>query len=213
MKTVDEAAKILWDYNKMHHELIKSDAILALGSMDNRVAERAADLWFRGLAPVIVTSGGFGRLTGENNSQPEAEKYRGILLERSVPGSAIFAENTSTNTGANIEQSIKLLNSNDILPKKVIIVTKPYAEKRTYATVKKLFPTIETLHTSPQLEIDEYPHGEITKELMINIMVGDTKRIEVYPDRGYTITMDMPTVVKRAMDYLISVGYDKQLPA
>lgn len=212
MDEIDRNAQILWDYNQMHHELSPSDAILALGSLDSRVAERAADLWHQGLAPVVVLSGGIGRLTGKLDTNPEADKFREILLHRGVPSDVILVENTSTNTGANLIKSIKMLKENNINTDKVIIVTMPCAEKRTYATVKKLFPSTETLHTSPQLEMNEYPQGEITTELMINIMVGDTKRIETYPDKGFTIAMKMPKEVKQAMRYLINAGYDKQLP-
>ena len=50
-------AKILWDYHHMHHKISKADCILALGSHDLRVANRAADLWLEGWAPYIVFSG------------------------------------------------------------------------------------------------------------------------------------------------------------
>ena len=58
-------AKKLWDYHHMHHVLEKADCILALGSHDLRVAERAAQLYLEGWAPIIIFSGGLGNFTKE----------------------------------------------------------------------------------------------------------------------------------------------------
>jgi hypothetical protein len=58
-------AKKLWDYHHMHPSLEKADCILVLGSHDLRVAERAAQLYFEGWAPMITFSGGLGNFTKE----------------------------------------------------------------------------------------------------------------------------------------------------
>ena len=54
---VDAAARKIWDYMLMHHELKKADVIMVLGNRDTRVAERAAQLWLDGWAPVLLCSG------------------------------------------------------------------------------------------------------------------------------------------------------------
>ena len=41
----------------------KADIILAAGSHDLRGAERAAELFLKGVAPLIVCSGGYGKMT------------------------------------------------------------------------------------------------------------------------------------------------------
>ncbi len=56
-------AQQLWDYHHMNHELAKSDCILALGSHDLRVADRAAELYLEGWAPLVIMSGGLGNFT------------------------------------------------------------------------------------------------------------------------------------------------------
>ena len=56
-------AKTLWDYHHMGHRPEKSDSILVLGSHDLRVAERGAELYLQGLAPILIFSGGLGNLT------------------------------------------------------------------------------------------------------------------------------------------------------
>lgn len=211
MNDIDRCAQLLWDYTHMHHEIIPSDAILALGSMDTRVANRAAELWHQGMASVVVVSGGFGRLSSGTQSKSEAEIFRDVLLENGVPDEAILVESASTNTGDNLVFSIQKLKEHGHHVKQVIVVTKPYAEKRTYATVRKLFPDISSLHTSPNLSYEDYPAGEITKDLALNIMVGEVQRIQLYPSLGYTVSMEIPSEIEKAMEYLIEAGYDQQL--
>lgn len=45
MNEIDESAKILWDYCKLHKTLEHADSILVLGSYDPRVAEYGAQLF------------------------------------------------------------------------------------------------------------------------------------------------------------------------
>src|SRR5215467_7495530 len=101
-QSVDELAQKLWDYHHLNHDLEKSDLILALGSNDLRVADRAAELYLQGWAPLLVLSGNAGVLTRERFRKPEAEMFAEIALKRGVPESAILIETESTNTGENI---------------------------------------------------------------------------------------------------------------
>src|SRR3954467_5754248 len=130
-------AKKLWDYHQMNHELEKSDAILVLGSHDLRVAERGAELWLQGWAPLIIFSGALGNLTRHVWKETEAEKFARIAIERGVPESAILVENQSTNTGENILFTQQLLSERGLNPGSFIVVQKPYMERRSYATFKK----------------------------------------------------------------------------
>lgn len=78
-------AKILWEYHHMHHEPEKSECILALGSHDLRVAERAAELYLQGWAPLIIFSAGLGNLTKGVWTEPEADQFERIAVKRGVP--------------------------------------------------------------------------------------------------------------------------------
>lgn len=49
-------------------------------------------------------------------------------------------------------------------------------ERRAYATIKKVWPEVEVIVTSPQLSFEEYLTEEFTKDYVINIMVGDLQR-------------------------------------
>lgn len=79
--TPDEAIEILWNYHHVGQELHPADLIFVLGSNDVRVAEYAAELYKRHLAPVILFSGGMGRFTGgwavrRRNSLPRRPSKR-----------------------------------------------------------------------------------------------------------------------------------------
>lgn len=211
-KSTDELVKILWDYNNLHQTPKSADVILTLGSHDTRVADRGAELYLEKYAPLIVFSGGFGRLTADEWTEPEADIFANIAMKMGVPGENILIENKSTNTEENLRFSMNLLKNKGISPRKVILVHKPYMERRQYATWKKLFPDVEAYITSPQISFENYSSETgISKEDTINIVVGDTQRIKLYPFKGFMISQEIPEEVWSAYEELVKRGYTKQL--
>lgn len=204
-------AQILWDYHHMNHTPVKSDCILALGSHDLRVAERAAELYLQGLAPLVIMSGGLGNFTKEMWSEKEADKFALIAVQMGVPEKAVLIENQSTNTGENILFTQNLLKEKQLDPASFIVVQKPYMERRSYATFKKHWPNKNILVTSPQISLTDYPTDEIPMEKVINIMVGDLHRIKLYPEKGFQIYQEIPDEVGEAFEKLVELGFDKHL--
>ena len=78
------AARIVWSYHLLNHELKKADCIFVLGSHDTRVAERGAELYLEGWAPLLIFSGGLGRLTDGIWQETEADKFSRIAVEMGV---------------------------------------------------------------------------------------------------------------------------------
>jgi len=206
-----QLAKKLWDYHHMQHVLEKSDCILALGSHDLRVAERAAQLYFEGWAPMIIFSGGLGNFTKEMWTEPEADQFAAIAVGMGVPKESILVENKSTNTGENIRFTQQLLAQKDLDPQSFIVVQKPYMERRSYATFKRYWPGKKLIVTSPQISFEAYPTKEIPVEKVINIMVGDLQRIKLYPQKGYQVFQEIPADVWQAYEQLIASGFDGHL--
>lgn len=206
-------AKLIWDYHHLHHSLTKADCIMALGSHDTRVAHRAADLYLEGFAPYIVFSGGLGRLTEGLWSLPEADTFAHIAVERGVPASHIFIENRSTNTGENIALSYLLLEKHQIDVQRLILVQKPYMERRTYATFMKQWPgkQVAIQVTSPQISFEDYPSSDISMEEVVHIMIGDLQRIYLYPQKGFQIYQEIPAHVWDAYNRLIEKGFTHHL--
>ena len=137
---VTSLAQQLWNYHQMNHKPAKSDCILALGSHDLRVAERAAELYIQGFAPLVIMSGGLGNFTQDMWTESEADKFAAIAIQKGVPANAILIENKSSNTGENILFTQRLLNEKGLDPQVFIVVQKPYMERRSYATFKKYWP-------------------------------------------------------------------------
>jgi uncharacterized SAM-binding protein YcdF (DUF218 family) len=207
-QVLDEARK-LWDYHHMHHHPVEVDCILVLGSHDLRVADRAAELYLEGWAPILLFSGGLGYLTKGLWKDPEADQFARIALDHGVPAEAIFIENRSTNTGENILFTRALLEEKGLHPRSFLLVQKPYMERRSYATFMKQWPGMELIVTSPQIAFEDYPNAAIPMERVINSMVGDLQRIRVYPEKGFQIPQDIPDEVWAAYEKLVAWGFDK----
>ena len=209
-ETLDNARQ-LWDYHLMQHTLEKSDCILVLGSHDLRVAERGAELYLQGWAPLLIFSGGLGNFTSGLWTESEADKFARIAKKKGVPASSILIENKSSNTGENIRFTQKLLQEKQLDPESFIVVQKPYMERRSFATFKKHWPDKKLLVTSPQIPFEEYATREIPMERVINIMVGDLQRIKVYPEKGFQVQQDIPGFVWEAYEKLVAAGFDQHL--
>jgi len=209
--TTDDLARRLWDYMRLGHALTAADVILVLGSNDVRVGEHGARLFLRGLAPLMVCSGHVGRLTAGHFEKSEAETFADAAVRLGVPRSAILLEDASTNTGENIDRSRALLASRGVHPRRVIVVQKPYMERRAWATFKRRWPGPELLVTSPPIPYDDYPTPEIPRDLVINILVGDVQRMRLYADRGFQVPQPIPDDVWAAWEELVARGYTGHL--
>jgi len=208
-------AETIWDYHLLRHEIAKADAILVLCSHDERVAERGAQLFHEGWAPLIIFSGGQGAITKTLWQEPEAERFARIAISLNVPAESILLETESTNTGENIEFTKRLLNEKRLSPQKFIVVQKPYMERRAFATFRKLWPEKELVVTSPRVSFRDYLSDYANRSLsvadVVSIMVGDLQRIRLYPALGFQIAQEIPNEVWLAFERLVQAGYDKYL--
>lgn len=201
----------------MNHQLERADAILVLCSHDRKVAERGAELFLGRWAPLLIFSGGLGSITRDIWTEPEADQFAEIAIAMGVPKESVLIENRSTNTGENILFTKQLLSERNIDPRKFILVQKPYMERRSFATFRKVWPEKDVLVTSPQVSFDEYLDSYSAKELsvvdVISIMVGDLQRIKIYADEGFQIHQEIPEDVWSAYEELVRAGYDQHLIA
>ncbi|MGH9457243.1 MAG: YdcF family protein, partial [Thermoanaerobaculia bacterium] len=146
----------IWNYHRLGQSVGPAGAILVLCSHDTIVAERGAQLWLDGLAPRLVFSGGLGAITRHLWTEPEAERFARIAEEMGVPRERMLLETESTNTGENVLFTRRLLERKGIDVERLLVVQKPYMERRSWATFKKVWPEKEITVTSPQLSLDEY---------------------------------------------------------
>jgi uncharacterized SAM-binding protein YcdF (DUF218 family) len=212
---IRELAQRLWDYHHMNQGPERSEVILVLCSHDTAVAERGAHLYLEGWAPLLVFSGGLGVITKNLWSEPEAELFAEVARRMGVPGDRIVVESRSTNTGENVRFTKKLLAGRGLEPHSLILVQKPYMERRAFATFKNYWPEPRVVVTSPQVSFEEYlqsySNRALTEDDVVGIMVGDLQRIRLYPEKGFQIPQEIPADVWAAYEELVRAGYDKYL--
>lgn len=188
--------------------------MLVLGGHDLRVPEYAAKLFHDGVAPLIVVSGGVahtGDLLETGWTETEADKFAEVMIAAGVPREKILLENAATNTGANFALTKALLDAHGIHFTSAIAVTKPYMERRAFATGAKQWPGVSLVVTSPPISFADYVTGDIARNDVINIMMGDLQRIDVYGKNGFQIPQEIPSEVWDAFEQLKAAGYTKHL--
>lgn len=208
---VHDDVETLWLYHRLGHELRHTDVGIGLGSHDIGVAIRTAELYKRSLFSLIVFTGANAPTTIDRFPRGEAVHYRERALEEGVPDEAIRVEPTARNTGENMTFTRDLLAAEGITPKSVMLISRPYQERRAYATCRKLWPAVEVVCTSQQVDLDTYAAGIGDIPRMINVMVGDTQRIRLHAQHGYAIPQDIPSEVQAAYKRLVAAGYTAHL--
>lgn len=208
---IQAAAQIVWDYHRLGHVLEPADLIFVLGSHDLRVAEHAADLFHRGLAPRVVLSGGFGVRLVSPWTKSEAEMFAEVMQHRGVPATALLLEPRSTNTGENVRFTRELLAARGLAVQSVIAVQKPYMERRTFATIRQQWPEVALRVSSPPLAFEAYCDSNIPIRDIIEFMVGDLQRIMEYPQLGFMIPQEVPERVVAAYETLVIAGFTRHL--
>jgi uncharacterized SAM-binding protein YcdF (DUF218 family) len=208
---VRDDVEILWNYHRLGHEPRPTDVGVGLGSHDIGVAVRTAELYHQGMFPLIVFTGANAPTTIDRFPRGEAVHYRERALEEGVPNEVIRVEPKARNTGENMTLTRDLLTAEGITPSTVTLISRPYQERRAYATCRKLWPEVELVCTSQQIDLDSYAAGIGDIPRMINVMVGDTQRMRLYAEHGYAIHQDIPDHVQAAYQRLVDAGYTRHL--
>ena len=210
MSVMDDA-QILWDYHQMHHEPRNTDIAIGLGSHDLGVAEHTADLYHQGRFPLIVFTGANAPTTVEVFPRGEAVHYAERAEELGVPNEAIIVETQARNTGENFTRTHELLDRKGIHPASATIISRPYQQRRAYATCRKLWPELDVVCSSRSQFLTDYIASIGDEDKVLNMLVGDTQRIWVYADRGYAVPQQLTRDVQAAFRNLAGRGYTKRL--
>ncbi|MFJ5653767.1 YdcF family protein [Streptomyces microflavus] len=204
-------AQRLWDFQQMHHEPRPCSVAIGLGSHDLGVADVTVGLYQRGMFPLIVFTGATSRTTRDRMPRGEAEHYRERALELGVPASAIVIESRARNTGENINFARVLLEERGIEVSSVLLVSKPYEERRAYATARKLWPGVEIVSASAPMTLSEYVDSMKDPRLVLDMLVGAQQRLLIYPEQGFMIRQEVPEPVAAAYERLCSEGFTSRL--
>ncbi|CAM5266906.1 YdcF family protein [Streptomyces hirsutus] len=204
-------AQRLWNFQQMGHELRPCSVAIGLGSHDLGVADTTADLYHQGMMPLIVFTGATSRTTRDRMPRGEAEHYRERAMELGVPADAILVEPRARNTGENIRFSRALLEEHQASVSSVLLISKPYEERRAYATARKLWPGVEWLSTSTPMTLTEYVDSIGDAHLVIDMLAGAQQRLMIYPQQGFMIEQHIPDDVATAYERLRDAGFTSRL--
>ena len=192
-----------------------ADVIVGFGCYDEDIPKRCAELWHQGYAPYVCFSGGLGRNTDKLWTKSEAERFAAIAVAAGVPEDRIILENKSTNSAENLLFTPKVLEEAGIKAERIIAVHKPYMEKRLWAAMQVYWPDVQAIYTSPQVTVEEHiAHAEaigMTAKGVVETIVGDVQRMELYAQKGYQQAVEIPDEVRAAFDALVKEGYTGQL--
>lgn len=206
-----EDARVIWNYHQMNHELRPCDAAIGLGSHDLGVATFAATLYRRGLFSVLVFSGATSPTTAARFPRGEAAHYREHAMALGVPADAILVDSLATNTGQNIELSRELLSKAGSQPPSLLLISKPYMQRRAYATCRQRWAEVDPVCASEPLEFEDYMASIGDAMLVLDMLVGDLQRVVEYPKRGFAIRQEVPDEVLKAYNRLTKAGYTSRL--
>lgn len=197
--TTKKHIETLWNYNQLNEELPeRADAIIVPGCCDLSVVDRAVELYHAGISDIVVMTGDRGPMT-LHNKETEALTFAERAHEFGVPKPALFLEENATNTGENVRYSDRLLTELGRTASSVVIVQKPYLERRVRATFDKQWGSetngyVTSIQNSDGLPMsfDEYVTMRTADERDIANYVLDTMhRIITYPERGYHTEQNM----------------------
>lgn len=118
------------------------------GASHPQLMERAAMLYQKGVAPLILPSGG----VTPHVETTEWEFLRNVGVSLGVPPQAILQEDKATNTFENARFSLKVLQEKGLNPKKVVLVCKNYHALRALLTYQIIFPRETIFYVSPVID-------------------------------------------------------------
>lgn len=215
---IKDAIYTVWNYLKLNQPLpTYVDVMIILGNRD----ERTVDAAFHTLTQVdvgdIVITGGAVPPKNELSvpvwpEGSEAAHFATILKDKGLRRELIL-ESKAQNTGDNAIFSEKILKERHIDAKSILIVTKPYMERRALQTFRKQWGSKQTSFYVASIggSFDEYLNNEQTADIVTNIMVGDLQRIIDYPAKGFMESSEVPDEVLAALDILKRAGFTKHI--
>lgn len=212
---IREDLMVLWNYMRLDMPLERADCIVGFGCYNDDIALRAAELYRQGWAPRVLFTGGLGRNTLGLWTGTEAGRFAAIAMEHGVPEEDIILEDRSTNSAENILFTREKLAEHGLTAPKLLCVHKPFMERRLFAAMGVYWPEVDAVYTSPQLSLEEYLERSVAQGLtekgVIDVLVGDFQRMDVYAKRGYQIPQDIPAECWAAFDRLTAAGCTGEL--
>ncbi|WP_428986026.1 YdcF family protein [Streptomyces pyxinae] len=116
-------------------------AHILFGTNQTQPVEIAADRYHKGLAPLIIATGGVNR----HNGIVEAQVFRDLLIERDVPNAVIRCEDQAANTWQNVEFSLPYVREALGSGLRITAVSKWY-HRRTVHCLASVVPGLDLFY-------------------------------------------------------------------
>jgi len=92
-----------------------------------------------------------------------------------------------------------------------MLISRPYQQRRAYAMCRLRWPEIDVICASQDTPLGDYIAGIGDVDRVVNMLVGDTQRVWVYPEHGWAIEQDVPANVRSAYDRLVAAGFTRRV--
>ncbi|MGW4814303.1 YdcF family protein [Kitasatospora cineracea] len=204
-------AQLLWDYHQLHHTIRPCSVIIGLGSHDLGVATRSAQLYLEKMAPLIVFSGSNSPTTVNRFPRGEAIHYGEHAVSLGVPHSAILLETRATNTADNFQFSREVLQAAGVPVTSILLVSKPYEQRRSLATAMKMWPEVNVVCASELVTLSAYVDKIGNVKTVVDMLVGTLQRLIEYPKKGFIIDQEVPAEAVSAFERLRDSGFDSRV--
>lgn len=152
-----EFVKEIGDFIFLENDPERADIIFVPGNGYPQMAEKAAELFKKGFAPLVLPSGKYSITDGKfSGVLSERQRYNGcyeteweflksVLMQNGVPESAVLKENQATFTWENARFSRNVTDSKELKIKKAIICCKTYHARRALMYYQRAYPETEFL--------------------------------------------------------------------
>ena len=195
-RPAEAALQVLWEYLLVARPPVPSDVIFVFGSQDLAMPDRAAELYRGGHAPVVLATGGFGRMTRGVFDRPEALVFRDRLLAAGVPETAIVTETEAGNTLENVRLGLAALRRAGRPARSALLVAKGFVTRRAVATFAAQAPDVQVRACPPTIRlaeaIDRPPDAFAAR------LVAEIDRLDRYGARGDVARQRVPAAVRDA---------------
>jgi uncharacterized SAM-binding protein YcdF (DUF218 family) len=204
---------LLWHFLRVEDKLRVADCIMVLGGHDPGVAKRAEEIYKSNWARKVLVTGGDANVPEDSRGKlgpTEADVIAGLLESNGVRNEDLIVERKATNTSENFWFTERLLKELGLGLRSFILVTKPYAEKRTLATACNRWPDKEFIVGGSPITYEDYLRCGIRVRKIISMMVGEVQRLRSYVGQGFIVPVTIPSEVQKAADELLALGFDER---
>lgn len=137
-----------------------------------------------------------------------------MLFGKGVPKEKIYLEKNATNTYENYLYSDTIIKKNNLVANSLVVVQKPYAERRSYGIAKQLFKNRNVYITSPEFSpifFEEYYKDNQDTNLfeIVNEIVAEIDILKKVPQFKLQIYQEIPRQIESIYQNMVRHGFNK----